>query len=462
MSKLYFEDKFSINIDNINVNDILKNFDGGELFLEDTSSEVISVNNGIVKTAHLNNISGASFRCFEGDKTSFAASSEISEQSIKHLLNCNTSFLEQKNISIGNCNPEKKLDLYPDTVNMDVIEKISLLQNIYEYIKTNALNAVDITVTIAESIQNIGIINIYSTLFDVRPMVRFSVNIVGKKHNSTDTGVSGFGGRYDTDYIKSNWKFFADKAINQLNQNLEAKFAPSGEYPVVLGNGWAGVILHEAIGHGLEADFNRKGTSVFTNRIGEKVASSSVTIVDDGTIPNKRGSLNFDDEGTVTTKNVLVENGILKNYMYDNMNANLMGKKSTGNGRRESYKYTCIPRMTNTFMLSGEYDENELISTVDKGIYAVNFSGGQVDITSGKFTFSVQEGYLIENGKVTTPIRGVTLIGDGEKVLSNISMVANNMELDPGVGTCGKDGQSVPVSVGQPSIKIDKITVGGM
>lgn len=462
MSRLHFENKFNINIDNINVSDVLKNFDGGELFFEDTSSEVISVNNGIVKTAHFNNTSGISFRCFEGDKTSFAASSEISEKSIKNLLECNTSFLKQKSIHIESYNTEKKLNLYTSISEMNVIEKISLLQKAYNYIKNNSLNAVDITVTIAESVQNIGIININSKQFDVRPMVRFSVNIVGKKNGVTDTGVTGFGGRCDINYIESNWKFFVDKAINQLNQNLDAKFAPSGEYPVVLGNGWAGVILHEAIGHGLEADFNRKGTSVFTNKIGERVASDSVTIIDDGTIPSKRGSLNFDDEGTLTTRNVLVENGILKNYMYDNMNAILMGKKSTGNGRRESYKYTCVPRMTNTFMLNGEYSEDELISSVNKGIYAVNFSGGQVDITSGKFTFSVQEGYLIENGKITTPIKGVTLIGDGEKVLQNISMIANNMELDPGVGTCGKDGQSVPVSVGQPSIKVDKITVGGM
>lgn len=462
MSKLYFENKFDVNIDNINVYDVLKNFDGGELFLEDTSSEIISVNNGIVKTANLNNISGVSFRCFEGDKTSFSSSSEISEKSINNLLKCNTSFLKQKNLVHKHDSVKSVLNLYSDIDDMDIIEKISLLQEIYVYLKKYSSNAVDITVSIAESIQNIGIININAKLFDVRPMIKFSINVVGKKNGVTDIGVSGFGGRYNIEYIKSNWRCFADKAINQLNKNLDAKFAPSGEYPVVLGNGWAGVILHEAIGHGLEADFNRKGTSVFSNKIGERVAASSVTIIDDGTIPNKRGSLNFDDEGTLTTRNVLVENGILKNYMYDNMNAILMGKKSTGNGRRENYKCLCIPRMTNTFMINGKYSEEELISSVHKGIYAVNFSGGQVDITSGKFTFSIQEGYLIEDGKITAPIKGVTLIGDGEKVLSNISMVANNMTLDPGVGTCGKDGQSVPVSVGQPSIKIDKITVGGI
>ena len=254
---------------------------------------------------------------------------------------------------------------------------------------------------------------------------------------------------------------YATRAVHQAVINLDAKPAPAGNMTVVLGAGWPGVLLHEAIGHGLEGDFNRKGTSVFSGRIGERVASPLCTVVDDGTLPGRRGSLNIDDEGTPTQYNVLIENGILKGYMQDKLNARLMGTKPTGNGRRESYAHLPMPRMTNTYMLAGTHDPEEIIASVDKGLYAKNFGGGQVDITSGKFVFSASEAYLIENGKVTRPVKGATLIGNGPEVLTRVSMVGNNMELDPGVGSCGKEGQSVPVGVGQPSMRVDGLTVGG-
>jgi len=297
---------------------------------------------------------------------------------------------------------------------------------------------------------------------DVRPLVRLNVTVIVEQNGRRETGSHGGGGRftyaYFTDPVAEG---FAREAVRQALVNLEAVDAPAGTMTVVLGPGWPGILLHEAIGHGLEGDFNRKGTSAFAGRLGEKVAAEGITVVDDGTLPERRGSLNVDDEGTPTQKTVLIENGILKGYMQDTLNARLMGVAPTGNGRRESYAHLPMPRMTNTYMLAGGHDPAEIIASVDKGLYAVNFGGGQVDITSGKFVFSASEAYLIEKGKITRPVKGATLVGNGPDVLTRVSMIGNDLQLDPGVGTCGKEGQSVPVGVGQPTLKIDGLTVGG-
>ena len=287
--------------------------------------------------------------------------------------------------------------------------------------------------------------------------------MIAEQGDRREQGTAGGGGRLDYNYFQQEGRGlgYAREAVRQALLNLEAVPAPAGTMPVVLGPGWPGVLLHEAIGHGLEGDFNRKGSSAFSGRVGEQVASPLCTVVDDGTLPNRRGSLNVDDEGVPTQQTVLIENGILKGYMQDKLNASLMGQGSTGNGRRESYAHLPMPRMTNTYMMAGDHDPQEIIASVDKGLYAVNFGGGQVDITSGKFVFSACEAYLIENGKVTRPVKGATLIGNGPDVLTRVSMVGNDLELDRGVGVCGKEGQSVPVGVGQPTLKIDGITVGG-
>lgn len=298
---------------------------------------------------------------------------------------------------------------------------------------------------------------------DIRPLVRLNVVVIVEKDGRREQGIAGGGGRFGYQYFidKEMALGYAREAVRQAIVNLEAVDAPAGTMQVVLGPGWPGILLHEAIGHGLEGDFNRKGTSAFSGRIGERVASEQCTVVDDGTIRDRRGSLNIDDEGTPTQNTVLIEKGVLTQYMQDTLNARLMGVASTGNGRRESYAHLPMPRMTNTYMLAGEYDPQEIIASVDNGVYAANFGGGQVDITSGKFVFSASEAYLIEKGKITRPIKGATLIGNGPDVLTRVSMVGNDLKLDTGVGTCGKEGQSVPVGVGQPSLRIDELTVGG-
>jgi TldD protein len=298
---------------------------------------------------------------------------------------------------------------------------------------------------------------------DIRPLVRMNVSVILEQDGRREQGYMGGGARADLNYFLSGDLplSYAKEAVRQAAVQLEAVAAPAGMMPVVLGPGWPGILLHEAVGHGLEGDFNRKGTSAFSGKVGQQVASELCTIVDDGTIPNRRGSLAVDDEGTQGQYNVLVEDGVLKGYMQDKLNARLMGVEPTGNGRRESFAHMPMPRMTNTYMLAGPHDPGEIIASVDKGLYAPNFGGGQVDITSGKFVFSASEAYLIENGKITTPVKGAMLIGDGPEALTQISMVGNDLELDTGVGTCGKEGQSVPVGVGQPTLKIDELTVGG-
>jgi len=298
---------------------------------------------------------------------------------------------------------------------------------------------------------------------DIRPLVRMNVTVIVEENGRREQGSSGGGARQGHEYFIENDRAmsYAQEAVRLALVNLEAVEAPAGTMTVVLGSGWPGILLHEAIGHGLEGDFNRKGSSAFSNRLGEKVASPLCTVVDDGTLENRRGSLSVDDEGTKTQCTTLIENGVLKGYMHDRMNARLMGHDTTGNGRRESYAHLPMPRMTNTYMLAGDSEPADILSSVQNGLYAVNFAGGQVDITSGKFVFSASEAYLIKNGKVTSPVKGATLIGNGPDVLTKVSMVGNDLQLDQGVGTCGKDGQSVPVGVGQPTLKVDGLTVGG-
>jgi TldD protein len=297
---------------------------------------------------------------------------------------------------------------------------------------------------------------------DVRPLVRLSVQVIAEANGRRETGTAGGGGRTDySHFTDAVLESYAERAVWQALTNLDARPAPAGTMTVVLGPGWPGVLLHEAIGHGLEGDFNRKGSSAFSGRIGERVASRGVTIVDDGTLPDRRGSLSVDDEGNPARRNVLIEDGVLRGYMQDSLNARLLKMPLTGNGRRESFAHLTLPRMTNTYMLAGDHDPNEIISSVKKGLYAVNFGGGQVDITNGKFVFSAAEAYRIEGGKVTYPVKGATLIGNGPDALTRVTMIGNDLQLDPGIGTCGKEGQSVPVGVGQPTLKIDGLTVGG-
>ena len=333
-----------------------------------------------------------------------------------------------------------------------------------EYARSKDSSVKQVTANFLGEKKNIEILrNGGELLKDNRPLVRINVSIMVEKNGKKETGIYGVGGRqsYD-DFLKGeNWKKICDEAYRIANTNLESKPSPAGEMKVVLGPGWPAILIHEAVGHGLEGDFNRKKTSVFHNLVGQKVASDGVTIIDDGTIDKRRGSLNIDDEGTPTEKTILIENGILKNFMQDRLNARLMKTKSTGNGRRESYKHVIMPRMRNTIMLNGKNTQEEMIKSVDHGIFAVSFGGGQVDITSGKFVFNCTEAYEIKNGKIGSPLKGATLIGDGPSSLKEILMVGNDMMLDPGIGTCGKAGQGVPVGVGQPSLLIDKMTVGG-
>ena len=347
---------------------------------------------------------------------------------------------------------------------MDAAAKVDLLRQIDAYARSRDPRVSQVIVNLAATHETILVAGTDGTLAaDVRPLVRLHVNVIAEQNGRREQGSDGGGGRFSSLELAAGevWRRMADEAVRQALVNLEAVAAPAGTMPVVLGPGWPGVLLHEAVGHGLEGDFNRKGTSAFSGRMGEKVASECVTVVDDGTIAARRGSLTVDDEGTPSSRTVLIENGVLCTYMQDKLNARLMGMQPTGNGRRESFAHLPMPRMTNTFMLPGGHAAEEIIASVDRGLYAVNFAGGQVDITSGRFVFSASEAYLIEGGKVTRPVRGATLIGNGPEVMTRVSMVGDDLQLDAGIGVCGKEGQSVPVGVGQPTLRIDSLTVGG-
>ena len=442
--------------------------DYADLYFQVSRAESWTVEDGIIREGSFSLDQGVGVRANSGEKTGFAYSDELLLPALQSAASAARAIARQG--SSGQLPAwQRRLaaPLYPAT---DPISSISDEQ------KTDLLARIDRETRALDSRIEQVIISMASTqdmmlvaasdgtlAADVRPLVRFNVSIILEQDGRREQGYSGGGSRADLEYFLSGEKptEYAREAVRQASVHLEAEAAPAGTMPVVLGPGWPGILLHEAVGHGLEGDFNRKGTSAFSGKVGQQVASPLCTIVDDGTIPNRRGSLAVDDEGTPGAYNVLVEDGILKNYMQDKLNARLMGVAPTGNGRRESFAHVPMPRMTNTYMLAGPHDPGEIIASVDKGLYAPNFGGGQVDITSGKFVFSASEAYLIENGKLTTPVKGAMLIGDGPEALTKISMVGNDLELDSGVGTCGKEGQSVPVGVGQPTVKIDELTVGG-
>ena len=464
IKKMFFT---SIDINNIHkiVNNALSNSYGGELFLEFCQSESLLFDDNILKHVDLNTKKGFSLRSFCDDNVSFVCSSEISEKEISNAASIVKSSIPLNKQSLVELKGSVK-SLYPEVnpiTEIDLTSKIKLLNEVNEYIRAKDSNVRQVKISLSGEWQVVQIIKNDCVLSDIRPLVRFNVLVVVEKNGRIERGSAGHGGRdsYTKFINKNKWKEVADQALSQALINLDAISSPAGEMTVVLGSGWPGVLLHEAVGHGLEGDFNRKKTSAFSDLIGKQVAAKGITVVDDGTLPNLRGSITIDDEGTPSRYNVLIEDGLLKGYMQDSMNAKLMNTSSTGNGRRESYKGIVMPRMTNTYMLPGIHTLEEIISSVKKGIYAVNFGGGQVDITSGKFVFSSSEAYLIENGKVTQPVKGATLIGDGPTVLKKVSMVGNDLKMDPGVGTCSKDGQSIPVGVGQPTLKIDSMTVGG-
>ncbi|MAZ77629.1 MAG: metalloprotease TldD [Legionellaceae bacterium] len=442
--------------------------DSADIYLQSSFSESWSLEDGVVKDAGYSADRGVGVRAISGEKVGFAFSDDIILPALQEAAVAARSIAKQgQERSVCALKKTTGLSLYcPDNPlqSLGEAEKVALLRRADELARKQDKRVKQVNASLSARYDVVLVAASDGTLSsDVRPLVRFNVSVIVEENGRIEQGAQGFGGRYDYNtLIKGNQvEGCVKKAVADALINLTAKPAPAGLMPVVLGPGWPGVLLHEAIGHGLEADFNRKGSSAFSGRIGERVASPLCTIVDDGTLNHLRGSLNVDDEGVPTECTTLIENGILKNYMQDKHNARLMKMKPTGNGRRESYAHVTLPRMTNTYMLAGSHDPQEIIASVEKGVYAVNFAGGQVDITNGKFVFSASEAYMIENGKLTYPIKGATLIGNGPDVLTKVSMVGNDLELDHGVGTCGKDGQSVPVSVGQPTLLIDELTVGG-
>ena len=442
--------------------------DAGDLYFQSSCHESWMLEDGLVRSGSHSVEQGVGIRAISGDKVGFAYADEIIMPSLLQASGAARAIARQG--QQGQMQAWKKQQptvLYkPEDpiLALAAEDKVDLLRQVDSYTRSRDPRVSEVIVSLAATYETILIAATDGTFAaDIRPLVRLNINVIAEQGGRREQGNDGGGGRFSyRRLIESNtWQRMADEAVRQALVNLEAGPAPAGTMPVVLGPGWPGVLLHEAVGHGLEGDFNRKGTSAFTGRLGEKVASEGVTVVDDGTIEQRRGSLTVDDEGTITEATVLIENGVLRNYMQDKLNARLMDMAPTGNGRRESFAHLPMPRMTNTFMLPGEYEADEIIASVDKGLYAVNFAGGQVDITSGRFVFSASEAYLIENGKITRPVKGATLIGNGPEVMTRVSMVGNDLKLDAGVGVCGKDGQSVPVGVGQPTLRIDSLTVGG-
>jgi TldD protein len=442
--------------------------DAGDLYFQHATREAWSLEDGLVRNATHSVEQGVGIRAISGEKTGFAYADEIVLPSLMQASTAARAIARTG--SRGAVQAWHKPDaraLYLPEDPMDSLsadQKVDLLRQVDTYARSLDHRVSQVMVNLAASHDTILVAAVDGSLAgDVRPLVRLSVTVIAEQNGRREQGSDGGGGRFDYSQLvhENGWQKFADEAVRQALVNLEAEDAPAGTMTVVLGPGWPGVLLHEAVGHGLEGDFNRKGTSAFSGRLGEQVASRGVTIVDDGTLAARRGSLSIDDEGTPTEMTVLIEDGILSCYMQDKMNAGLMNMAPTGNGRRESFAHLPMPRMTNTYMLPGEYEPEEIIRSVDKGLYAVNFAGGQVDITSGRFVFSASEAYLVENGRVTRPVRGATLIGNGPDAMTRVSMVGNDLKLDAGVGVCGKDGQSVPVGVGQPTLRLDELTVGG-
>ena len=450
------------------VRQALAGADDGELFLEMRHSEMLAFDDGRLKSASYDQSSGFGLRAIAGEAHGYAHAGELSEAALRRAAASVGAVTKGYNGTAalapvaGSNRP-----LYGDgnpLNEMPFEAKVSLLQEIDAFARAADPRVVQVSASLAGSWQAVQIMRADGErVADIRPLVRINVSVVVERDGRMESGSAGAGGRvmFDQYMQPESWQPQVHEALRIATLNLDSVAAPAGEMEIVLGAGWPGVMLHEAVGHGLEGDFNRKGTSVFSGRVGEQVASKGVTVVDDGTMMDRRGSITVDDEGTQSRRNVLIEDGILRGYMQDRQNARLMGVEATGNGRRQSYEHAPMPRMTNTFMESGKDDPEEIVASIKKGIYAVNFGGGQVDITSGKFVFSASEAYLVENGKVGAPVKGATLIGNGPDAMSKISMIGNDMALDDGVGTCGKAGQSVPVGVGQPTVKMGGVTVGG-
>lgn len=449
------------------VSEALQNADDGELFLEQRHSESFYFDDGRLKSAGANTVQGFGLRAVCGEATGYAHSTELDEAAIRRAADTVQAVARGYTGTTALAPVRHQTQLYPAINPMDTVPfevKVKLLAEMDAYARGRDPRVRQVSCSLSGEWQAVNILRAGGESFsDIRPLVRIGVSVVVEENGRQESGSYGGGGRagYETFIAEGYWKAAVDEALRQAVVNLSSVPAPAGEMSVVLGPGWPGILLHEAVGHGLEGDFNRKGTSAFSGQIGQRVAAPGVTVIDDGTIADRRGSLNFDDEGTPTSRTVLIEDGILKGYMHDRQNARLMGHQATGNGRREAFSSMVMPRMTNTFMLGGDRDPAEILSSVKDGIYAVNFGGGQVDITSGKFVFSCTEAYRIENGKLAQPIKGATLIGNGPDALTRISAIGNDLALDKGVGTCGKNGQSVPVGVGLPTLRLDGLTVGG-
>jgi len=442
--------------------------DRADLYFQTVRHESWSLEDGMVREGSHGIDQGVGARAVAGEKTGFAYSDEIVAPALERAAEAARAIARsggEGRIQAWRSVPGHDLYLPDDPLaSLPAADKVALLRHVDQVARSADARVSQVFVSLAGVHEVILVVDTEGTLAaDVRPLVRLNVTVIAEQGGRREQGSAGGGGRFGYGWFLEDDRAggFAREAVRQALVNLEAGEAPAGTMDVVLGPGWPGVLLHEAVGHGLEGDFNRKGSSAFAGRLGERVASPLCTVVDDGTLAQRRGSLNVDDEGVPTSRTVLIEKGVLKGYMQDRLNARLMGMAPTGNGRRESYAHLPMPRMTNTFMLPGAHDPQEIIASVERGLYAVNFGGGQVDITSGKFVFSACEAYLIENGRVTRPVRGATLVGNGPDVLTRVTMVGNDLELDTGIGTCGKEGQSVPVGVGQPTLKVEGLTVGG-
>lgn len=443
--------------------------DEADLYFQYTRSEGWSLEEGIVKTGSFSIDQGVGVRAVSGEKTAFAYSDDISEASLLDAARTVRSIGAANGggrVKVAEPRIAGSRSLYggmDPIASLDSTAKVQLLGRVEQMARAKDPRVAQVMAGLASEYDVVLVARADGTMAaDVRPLVRLSVTVIAEQSGRREMGSGGGGGRFGLAYFTDEQlQSYVDDAVKAALTNLEARPAPAGEMTVVLGPGWPGILLHEAVGHGLEGDFNRKGSSAFSGRVGERVAAPGVTVLDDGTISDRRGSLNVDDEGNPSQRNVLIEDGILRGYIQDSMNARLMGVAPTGNGRRESYAHIPMPRMTNTYMLGGDKDPQEIVASIKKGLYATNFGGGQVDITSGKFVFSASEAYWVENGRIQYPVKGATIVGNGPDALTRVSMIGNDMKLDTGVGTCGKEGQSVPVGVGQPTLRIDALTVGG-
>jgi TldD protein len=444
--------------------------DDADLYFQTTRHEGWSLEEGIVKSGSFSIDQGVGVRAVAGEKTAFAYSDALSEEALMDAARTVRTIAaagQDKRVKLARAPrvaTSRKLYAPTDPIaSLDSAQKVALLEKVEKLARAKDPRVVQVMASVGAEYDVVLVARADGTrAADVRPLVRLNVTVIAEQNGRREVGSGGGGGRFGLGYFTDSMiESYVQHAVSAALTNLDSRPAPAGEMTVVLGPGWPGVLLHEAVGHGLEGDFNRKGSSTFAGRIGQRVAAKGVTVLDDGTLPDRRGSLNVDDEGHASQRNVLIEDGILRGYIQDSMNARLMGVKPTGNGRRESYAHLPMPRMTNTYMLAGDKTKEEIVASIKRGIYATNFGGGQVDITSGKFVFSASEAYWVENGKILYPVKGATLIGNGPEAMNRVSMIGNDLELDTGVGVCGKEGQSVPVGVGQPTLRIDRLTVGG-